>query len=99
MKFMDSMNTVAEKIEELKKEGFVEDFFFEDGKLKTENDSFEKEDITEIKEYRFEGKSNPDDLSILYQITTKTGKKGTIADGFGPSANQELTEFILQAES
>lgn len=96
---MDSMNTVAEKIEELKKQGFTDNFFFEDGKLQTENDSFETEDIVDIKEYRFEGKSNPDDLSILYQITTKSGKKGTIADGFGPNANQELTEFILQAES
>jgi hypothetical protein len=96
---MDSMNTIAQKIDQLKDKGFTEDFFFEDGKLKTENDSFEKEDIAEIEEYRFEGKSNPDDLSILYQITTSTGKKGTIADGFGPNANQELTEFLLQAES
>ncbi len=93
------MNTIAQKIDQLKDKGFTEDFFFEDGKLKTENDSFEKEDIAEIEEYRFEGKSNPDDLSILYQITTSTGKKGTIADGFGPNANQELTEFLLQAES
>jgi len=96
---MDSMDTLAEKIEELKSQGFKENFFFEDGELKTEIDSFGKDDIIEIKEYRFEGKSNPDDSSILYQITTSSGKKGTIADGFGPSANQELTEFILQAES
>lgn len=96
---MDSMNTIKEKIEELKNKGFTENFFFEDGKLKTEDDSFERNDIAKIEEYRFEGKSNPDDLSILYQITTSSGKKGTIADGFGPSANQELTDFILQAES
>jgi len=96
---MDSMNTIAQKIEELKDKGFTENFFFENGKLQTEDDSFDKEDIKEVIEYRFEGKSNPDDLSILYQITTSKGKKGTIADGFGPNANQELTEFILQAES
>ena len=96
---MDSMNTIAHKITELKKEGFTEDFFFEDGKLRTDNDSFDRGDINSIEEYRFEGKSNPDDLSILYQITTKSGQKGTIADGFGPNANQELTEFILEAES
>jgi hypothetical protein len=96
---MDSMKTIAQKIEELKREGFTENFFFEDGKMQTENDSFEKSDIKEVKEYRFEGKSNPDDLSILYQITTTKGVKGTIADGFGPSANQELTEFMLEAES
>ncbi|HET8859032.1 hypothetical protein [Marivirga sp.] len=96
---MDSMNTVTEKIKELRNQGYTEDFFFEDGQLRTEDDSFKQEDISKVEEYRFEGKSNPDDLSILYQITTKSGKKGTIADGFGPSANQELTQFILQAES
>lgn len=93
------MNTLSEKIKELKNKGFTEDFFFENGKLNTEDESFRKEDIKKIEEYRFEGKSNPDDLSILYQITTTSGKKGTISDGFGPSANQELTEFILKAES
>jgi hypothetical protein len=96
---MDPMKTVAQKINELKQKGYTEDFFFENGRLKTDSDSFSQDDIKEIKEYRFEGKSNPDDLSILYQITTTSGKKGTIADGFGPNANQELTEFILQAES
>lgn len=96
---MDSMNTISEKIEDLKKHGFTENFFFEDGKLQTENKSFEKKDIAELVEHRFEGKSNPDDLSILYQITMTSGDKGTIADGFGPSANQELTQFMLQAES
>jgi hypothetical protein len=93
------MNTISQKIQDLKSIGFSADFFFENGKLQTEDKSFEIEDIKDIKEYRFEGKSNPDDLSILYQISTKSGVKGTIADGFGPSANQELTEFILQAES
>ena len=96
---MDPMNTIAQKIDDLKSKGFKEDFFFQDGKLKTESSSFTHHDIADIKEYRFEGKSNPDDLSILYQITTESGAKGTIADGFGPNANQELTEFILKAES
>lgn len=96
---MDSMKTVAQKIDELKQKGYTEDFFFENGKLKTNNDSFTQDEIKEISEYRFEGKSNPDDLSILYQITTTSGTKGTIADGFGPNADQELTEFILKAES
>jgi hypothetical protein len=96
---MDSMKTITQKIDELKSDGFVENFFFENGKLQTETDSFDSHELKEIQEYRFEGKSNPDDLSILYQITTTSGIKGTIADGFGPNANQELTEFLLEAES
>tara|TARA_R110002051_G_scaffold314666_1_gene391982 strand:+ start:36322 stop:36621 length:300 start_codon:yes stop_codon:yes gene_type:complete len=33
--------------------------------------------------YRFEGDSNPDDMSILYVITTSKGDKGLLVDAFG----------------
>ena len=96
---MSTMNTVSDKVEALKKEGYTEDFFFEDGQLKSESASFEADEVEIEKEFRFEGKSNPDDLSILYQIKTKDGTKGTIVDGFGPTANDALAQFLLKAES
>jgi len=96
---MEAMNTVSQKVETLKKAGYTEDFYFEKGLLKTEKKSFESATITIENEFRFEGKSNPDDLSIVYQIKANDGTKGTIVDGFGPSANEELTKFLLEAES
>lgn len=96
---MEPMKTLSQKIDALKEEGYTENFSFQKGKLSNQDRLFSASDISEVKEYRFEGKSNPDDLSILYQITTKSGLKGTISDGFGPSANPELSQFILKAES
>lgn len=93
------MNTLSEKINALKNEGFTENFSFSEGQLSNDTHQFSASDIKEVKEYRFEGKSNPDDLSILYQITTNSGLKGTISDGFGPSADPELSQFILKAGS
>lgn len=96
---MEAMNTVSEKIQELKNKGYTENFFFEKNQLKTDKSSFSAEEVKIEEEYRFEGKSNPDDLSILYQLTTNDGTKGTIVDGFGPTANADLAAFLLQAES
>lgn len=33
--------------------------------------------------YRFEGDSSPDDNSVLYAISSSTGLKGTLVDGYG----------------
>lgn len=33
--------------------------------------------------YRFEGDTNPDDMSILYAISTTTGVKGLLVDAYG----------------
>jgi len=52
------------------------------------------EDVNIIKEHRYEGMSNPSDMSILFILETSDGNKGTLLAGFGPSANLELHEFI-----
>ncbi|GAB3333511.1 hypothetical protein GCM10027429_14190 [Marivirga atlantica] len=96
---MEAMKTVSQKIEELKNTGYKEDFYFEDGKLKAGGSAYGASEVEIEKEFRFEGKSNPDDLSIVYQIAAKDGTKGTIVDGFGPTANQELAQFLLKADS
>ncbi len=95
---MNEMKTISQRIKELKSEGYTEDFYFEDGTLNSENSRFKAADIEKIVEFRFEGKSNPDDLSILYQIITLDGTKGTIVDGFGPTGDPELAQFLLKAE-
>ncbi len=96
---MNEMKSISQRIKELKSDGFTEDFYFESGTLNSDNNKFKPEDIEDIVEYRFEGKSNPDDLSILYQITTSDGTKGTIVDGFGPTGDPDLAQFLLKAES
>ncbi len=96
---MSEMKTISQKVDELKSKGFTEDFYFKEGTLNSDNNKFKSDDIKDIVEYRFEGKSNPDDLSILYQITTSDGTKGTIVDGFGPTGDPDLAQFLLKAES
>ncbi|SMC36521.1 hypothetical protein [Cellulophaga tyrosinoxydans] len=45
-------------------------------------------------EIRFEGMSNPSDMSILYIIETKDGNKGTVLANYSPSSATEIAEFF-----
>ncbi|WP_276166097.1 hypothetical protein [Zobellia alginiliquefaciens] len=83
-------------IKEYEKLGYTDSYRFVDGKLKsTKTDkSFEASDITIVKEHRYEGMSNPSDMSLLYVMETSDGSKGTLLAGYGPSANADLYEFL-----
>ncbi|MCK0156334.1 hypothetical protein MWU65_04030 [Cellulophaga sp. F20128] len=55
---------------------------------------FKPEEIFVVKEYRYEGMSNPSDLSILYIIETNTNSKGTLLIGYGPTGDLDASEFF-----
>ena len=44
--------------------------------------------------HRFEGVSDPDDMSILYAIETRSGVRGTLADAFGAYADPRVGAFL-----
>jgi hypothetical protein len=46
--------------------------------------------------YRFEGVSDPGDMTVLYVIETNDGVKGTLADGYGPYASEDASKFITK---
>lgn len=76
--------------------GYTASFRFQDGKL-IGNDSkndYRPEDLTIVAEHRYEGMSNPSDMSMLYVIETNKDEKGTMLLAYGPSANIDLAEFF-----
>lgn len=76
--------------------GYISNFRFENKKLinsKTKNE-YLPEDITIVNEHRYEGMSNPSDMSILYVIETNKNEKGTFLMGYGPSADLDAAEFF-----
>jgi len=56
--------------------------------------TFKAEDLTIVEHYRFEGASDPDDVSVVYAIETADGIRGTIADAFDVYANPQLGSFL-----
>ncbi|MBJ6117660.1 hypothetical protein JAO76_05635 [Pontibacter sp. BT310] len=85
----------------LHKDGYKCDFKVSgEGKLCTmENqDEFTPDQVRIVDFYRFEGESNPDDMSILYAVETSNGLKGTISNSYGPYADTGVDNFLKQVE-
>jgi len=88
--------TLAEAIEELTRRGFTEHFEVVGRALRAleSGKTFKAEELL-IREYhRFEGVSDPDDMSIVYAIESHTGTRGTLVDAFGLYSNPVVSDFL-----
>jgi hypothetical protein len=83
-------------IKKYQDEGYTSNFLFDNGTLIETNtkDAYKPEEIFIVAHHRYEGMSNPDDMSILYVIETKDNIKGTHLIGYGPTADLEEAEFF-----
>ncbi|SIS48564.1 hypothetical protein SAMN05421766_102280 [Zobellia uliginosa] len=83
-------------IKRYEKLGYTDAYRFINEKLRsTKSDkTYAAKDITIVKEHRYEGMSNPSDMSLLYVLETSDGGKGTLLAGYGPSADADLYAFL-----
>ena len=95
------METMLEVMEKLKKRGFTKEFMVKDGSMKARSTdfSFEPKDVKIIDKYRFEGESNPDDMSILYALETRQGHQGLLVHGYGVSGDPDVDEFLMKVQT
>jgi hypothetical protein len=95
--YMTELDKCLAKLEE---EGFKDQYKLENGRLHclTSGKTFLPQDVKAVNFYRFEGVSNPDDMSILYAIETRDGRKGTLIDAYGLYADEEIGEFMQNVE-
>jgi hypothetical protein len=94
----NEMSTLSEVMNKLKGNGFTDDFEIEKDLLvgKETDKKYHADELTIKKTFRFEGDSDPGDMSILYAIETNDGHKGTYADAFGTYGDQgtHTAEFL-----
>lgn len=96
----EHMPPLTEKMAELEKKGYTTQFKFEGKSLKdrTSEKNYQPQELTITEEYRFEGESNPDDMSILYAIETRDGTKGMVVDAFGTYSDEDLGNFMKRVK-
>jgi len=85
----------------LEQEGYTEQFRVENKSLVSVNNASVKyapKDVKGVNFYRFEGTSDPDDMSIVYAIETCDGKKGTLVDAYGRYSDQATGEFMKEVD-
>lgn len=88
--------TLAGALDDLTRSGFVEHFGVIDGALRSFDSGrrFSPAELV-IREYhRFEGVSDPDDMSIVYGIEGQGGVRGTLVDAYGAYSDAAVSAFL-----
>ena len=88
--------TLAGVLDDLAQRGFSERFGVAgDGLRVAEGGKIFGADELMIREFhRFEGISDPDDMSIVYAIESRDGTRGTLVDAFGVYANPAVSSVL-----
>jgi hypothetical protein len=95
---MEPYVTLSQTMNELRKEGYVEDFNLQQSCLECRNGQFKvfADEFMIDKYFRFEGQSNPSDQAILYAISSdKHNLKGVLVNGYG-IYSEPLTDEMLE---
>lgn len=82
----------AAAIDALERRGFTSSFLADAGGLRVAGSkrSIPPEHVV-IRDYcRFEGVSDPDDMSIVYALESEDGTRGILVDAFGAYADREV---------
>jgi len=94
------MNTLTSLVNKVVKDGYTDSFkVTREGLLsQAKSKYYRPAEVKVINFYRFEGESDPADMSILYVIETADGLKGTLIDAFGPYADDNVSNFMKEVE-
>jgi hypothetical protein len=95
------MTDLEKCVKKLEEKGYADQFRVEKKILQSLTDKKKKykpKDVKAVNFYRFEGPSNPDDMSILYAIETVDGTKGTLVDAYGVYSDEETGAFMQDVD-
>lgn len=86
----------AEAIAALKLKGFTGEFLVEDGQLRLSGTDrrFDARELRIRNYLRFEGTSDPDDMSVIYAIEARDGTRGILVDAFGTYADPAVGALV-----
>ncbi len=95
---MQSYVTLSETMNQLRQQGYVEDFNLQQNCLECRNGQFKvfTDEFKVDNYYRFEGPSDPSDQAILYAISSdRYGLKGMLVNAYG-IYSEPVTDEMLQ---
>lgn len=95
------MKTLSKAMSKLRDEGYEANFEV-NTKLELKNsESGKKYSPAQVeldRIIRFEGRSNPADMSVLYALTTDDNTQGLLVDAFGTYGSSLKTKFVQSCE-
>ncbi len=95
---MENYDTLSQATTALKEQGYKIDFDFKKGKLEDVNSKkeYDPNKFRIVKLFRFEGMTNPSDMSVVYAISTTDGDKdkGLLIDAYGTYSDDDSAEAL-----
>lgn len=88
----DEMNTLSQIMNKLSSKGYDNEFRWTKDGFCAKDKCYQPEDLTIVKTYRFEGESDPSDMSILYLIKGSDDLIGYSLDAYGVYSNHDDEE-------
>jgi hypothetical protein len=88
--------TLAGAIDQFARRGFTENLAVVENGLRISalGKTFRADEVV-VRDYRrFEGVSDPDDMSIVYAIEASGGIRGTLVDAYGVYADPAISAFL-----
>jgi hypothetical protein len=97
----DSMDTLSQVMERNRQDGYTAEFMLEaDGlHLKDSDRVYQPQELRMVAHHRFEGVSDPADMTAIYLIESTDGVKGLIVDAFGTYSDRSLSDFLKEVPS
>ncbi|MFL5740801.1 MAG: hypothetical protein ACJ75B_11325 [Flavisolibacter sp.] len=94
------MTDLEKCLNKLEAEGYTDQYKVEKGKLLdlTNNKKYKAKEVKAVNFFRFEGITDPEDMSILYAIETSDGRKGTLIDAYGMYSDDDTGAFMQEVE-
>ncbi|MBV9962608.1 MAG: hypothetical protein JO072_10210 [Parafilimonas sp.] len=96
----DEMNTLSQILNKLTVKGYDNELRWAKEGFTFKDKTYQPDELTIVKTYRFEGVSDPSDMSILYLIKANDGFIGYSLDAYGVYSNHDDEEgydnFIRQ---
>jgi hypothetical protein len=90
------MKTLSGAMEELARQGYTQHFRVLGNTLQAlgSGQVFRAPEVVIRQYHRFEGVSDPDDMSIVYAIESVNGARGTLVDAFGVYSSPAVGAFL-----
>jgi hypothetical protein len=88
--------TLTAALADLQRRGFTASFEAADGGLRVRETgrTYRAHELAIRESYRFEGVSDPDDLSVLYALEAVDGTRGTLVDAYGAYADPAVGRVL-----
>jgi len=96
----NSYDTLVEATQQLKARGYKDDFKLRDEGLENlgNNKIYQPGDMKIVEFHRFEGMTNPAEMSMISAVELSDGRKGTVVSSYGTYSDEKLDKFLEDVE-